>query len=84
MNLEVVGSWLRLWGGVRRSILKRGSNPVQCRAVHAVRVLRYHYNIYNGNLVYFMVIWYTYVVVIWYIFHHLGMFHQEKSGNLVF
>jgi hypothetical protein len=30
-----------------------------------------------------MAIWYTYFVVIWYIFLHFGTLHLEKSGNLV-
>jgi hypothetical protein len=29
----------------------------------------------------FTVIWYTYVVVIWYISSSFGMPYQEKSGN---
>jgi hypothetical protein len=39
------------------------------------------FGILYGHLAYFAAIWYTYVIVIWYIFPRFGMLYQEKSGN---
>jgi hypothetical protein len=47
-----------------------------------------NFNIFYGHLVYIVSIWYIlcsfYIfVTFWYIFAHLGMFYQSKSGNTV-
>jgi hypothetical protein len=34
-----------------------------------------------GHLVFVVAIWYTYFMVIWYIFSGFGILYQEKSGN---
>jgi hypothetical protein len=42
--------------------------------------------LFHGHLAHFTAIWYILLpfgtsVLIWYVFFHFGMLHQEKSGN---
>jgi hypothetical protein len=39
------------------------------------------FDIFYSHLKYFIVIWYTYLVVLCYTFPRFGILHQEKSGN---